>query len=501
MEVLHMSNPQILKLSALEISKQIREGKLGVKEVVGAYCQQIKGVDKKVNAFISVTDKTLEARIKEVEEGIKGGKYNGALAGVPIAVKDNICTKGQKTTCASKMLETFVPTYDAEVVRRLEDAGMIIIGKTNMDEFAMGSTTETSAFGATKNPWNLEYVPGGSSGGSCVAVAVGEAPLALGSDTGGSIRQPAALCGVVGLKPTYGRVSRYGLIAYASSLDQIGPIGKNVSDCAALYEAIAGHDKKDSSSSTCDNVAIPQDYYANIKVEDIAEMKIGVPKEYLAEGVEPQVKQALLKSIDFLVSSGAKVEYFSLGMVDYVVPAYYLIACAEASSNLERFDGVKYGYRSDEDSDLHEMYKQSRTKGFGKEVRKRILLGTFALSAGYYDAYYLKALKAKALIKKAFDEAFSKYDCILAPATPSKTPKLRESLKDPLQMYLSDIYTVAVNLAGLPAISVPCEIKEGLPIGVQLIGDNFMEDKIFKIAAAYEQKRGLFPHVCDKEEG
>ena len=497
---LQMSSPQILRLSARELSKQIRAGKIGVKEVVKAYQQQIKEVDRKVNAFISVVDEVLEARVAEVEEGIKSGKYKGALAGVPIAVKDNICTKGQRTTCASKMLEDFVPTYNAEVVERLEAAGMIIIGKTNMDEFAMGSTSETSFFGATKNPWNLEYAPGGSSGGSCVAVAAGEAPLALGSDTGGSIRQPAALCGVVGLKPSYGRVSRYGLIAYASSLDQIGPVGKNVSDCAALYEVIAGHDDKDSSSSTHQDIAIPQDYYADIKAEDIAGMKVGVPEEYLAEGIDEQVKEALLASIERLQSCGATVEYFSLGMVDYVVPAYYLIACAEASSNLERFDGVKYGYRSDEDKDLHEMYKQSRTEGFGKEVRKRILLGTFALSAGYYDAYYLKALKAKGLIKQAFDEAFSKYDCILAPATPSKTPKLGESLKDPLQMYLSDIYTVAVNLAGLPAISVPCEIKNGMPIGVQLIGDNFTEDKIFKIAAAYEQKRGEFPHVCDKEE-
>ena len=486
---------EILQKTARELSQQIRDGKISVREVVKAYRRQIELMEPVVNAFILVDDVILEKRIKEVEEGIESGKYQGALAGIPIAIKDNICTKGQRTTCASKMLENFVPTYDAEVVKRLEDAGMIIIGKTNMDEFAMGSTSETSFYGATKNPWNLEHVPGGSSGGSCVAVAAGEAPLALGSDTGGSIRQPAAFCGVVGLKPTYGRVSRYGLIAYASSLDQIGPIGNNVSDCAALYEVIAGHDAKDSSSSTISESSMPSanDYYDNVKPADVSGIKIGVPKEYLEEGTDMRVKEALSRTISSLVKSGAKIEFFSLGMVDYVVPAYYIIACAEASSNLERFDGVKYGYRCDEDKELHDMYKRSRAEGFGKEVRKRILLGSFVLSAGYYDAYYLKALKAKALIKKSFDEAFSKYDCILAPAYPGEAPKLGESLKDPLQMYLSDIYTVAINLAGLPAISMPCEIDEnGLPIGIQLIGDCFMEEKIFQVAAAYEQIRGPF---------
>ena len=493
---------EILQKSARELSQQIRDGKIDIHEVVKAYRRQIELMEPAVNAFISVDDVRLEKRIKEVKAGIASGKYKGPLVGVPIAVKDNICTKGQKTTCASKMLDNFVPTYDAEVVMRLCDAGMIIIGKTNMDEFAMGSTTETSFYGVTKNPWNLEHVPGGSSGGSCVAVAAGEAPLALGSDTGGSIRQPAAFCGVVGLKPTYGRVSRYGLIAYASSLDQIGPVGKNVSDCAALYEVIAGYDAKDSGSSTISDSAMPSadDYYENAKPRDVAGMRIGVPKEYLEEGADRRVKEALSRTIATLVKNGAKIEFFSLGMVDYVVPAYYIIACAEASSNLERFDGVKYGYRCDEDKELHDMYKKSRAQGFGKEVRKRILLGSFVLSAGYYDAYYLKALKAKALIKKSFDEAFSKYDCILAPTYPGEAPKLGTSLKDPLQMYLSDIYTVAINLAGLPAISLPCEIDEnGLPIGIQLIGDRFMEEKIFKIAAAYEQIRGPLPMAWEKE--
>ena len=494
---------EILQMSARELSKQICEGKISVRAVVEEYIEQIESKEPLLNAFISVGGKRLEERIRKVEEGIKSGQYKGALAGIPIAVKDNICTSGQETTCASKMLENFVPMYDAEAIKCLEEAGMIVIGKTNMDEFAMGSTTETSAFKVTKNPWNQAYVPGGSSGGSCVAVAAGEVPLAIGSDTGGSIRQPAAFCGVVGLKPTYGRVSRYGLIAYASSLDQIGPIGKNVGDCAALYEVLAGHDEKDSSSShsSVDSLPSENNYYEDIKPQDVGGMKIGIPKEYLSEGTDENVKQAVSKVADLLAKNGAKVELFSLGMVDYVVPAYYIIACAEASANLERFDGIKYGYRCSEDKELHDMYKRSRTEGFGAEVRKRILLGSFVLSAGYYDAYYLKALKAKALIKQSFDEAFSKYDCILAPTYPGEPPRLGESLKDPLQMYLSDIYTVAANLAGLPAMSVPSEMNEqGIPVGIQLIGDCFMEEKIFKVAAAYEKMRGPFPTAWEKEE-
>ena len=492
----------VLQMSARELSEQIVTGRISVREVVKAYREQIEKVEGDVNAFISIDDTKLNERIRVVEAGIKSGKYSGPLVGVPIAIKDNICTKGQKTTCASKMLNNFVPTYDAQVVKRLEDAGMIIIGKTNMDEFAMGSTNETSFFGVTKNPWDLEYVSGGSSGGSCVAVAAGEAPLALGSDTGGSIRQPAAFCGVVGLKPTYGRVSRYGLIAYASSLDQIGPIGKSVSDCAALYEVIAGYDEKDSSSSSIGDDFSPSkdEYYENIKPKDVVGMRVGVPKEYLEEGTDQRVKAALSKTITMLAQNGAEIEFFSLGMVEYAVPAYYIIACAEASANLERFDGVKYGHRCDADQELHDMYKQSRTEGFGKEVRKRILLGSFVLSAGYYDDYYLKALKTKALIKESFDQAFSKYDCILTPVYPGETPKLGTNLSDPLPMYLSDIYTVAANLAGLPAISLPCEIGEkGLPIGVQLVGNCFMEEKIFKIAAAYEQMRGPLPMAWEKE--
>jgi len=494
---------EILRMSAIELSENLQSKKVTVREAVAAYRGQIQVMEPKVHAFLSVDDTLLEERIQEVEVGIANGKYRGALAGVPVAIKDNICTKGQRTTCASKMLENFIPTYNAEVVTRLEEAGMIIIGKTNMDEFAMGSTSETSAFGETKNPWNLQHVSGGSSGGSCVAVASGEAPLALGSDTGGSIRQPAAFCGVVGLKPTYGRISRYGLIAYASSLDQIGPIGKTVKDCAALYEVIVGHDEKDSTSHkerNADGKTASINLQKDMINKTLAGAKIGVPKEYLAEGTDDEVKIALEEAIALLEENGAKVEYFSLGMVDYVVPAYYIIACAEASSNLERFDGVKYGYSSDEAKSLHDMYKRSRGEGFGEEVKRRILLGSFVLSAGYYDAYYLKALKVKSMIKKSFDEAFSVYDCILAPVAPTAAPKLGTSLQDPLQMYLGDIYTVAVNLAGLPAISLPCKRDEqGLPIGMQLIGDCFEEEKLFQLAAAYESLREPFPRAWEKE--
>ena len=475
---------EILQMTALELAAKIKSGEVTVKDAVDTYIKQIEEKDGQLNAFITVADKEkLNERIEEVQQGIASGKYTSSLAGVPIAVKDNICTKGMRTTCASKMLEGFVPTYDAEAVSRLEAAGMIIIGKTNMDEFAMGSTTETSAFGVTRNPRNTEHVPGGSSGGSCVAVAAGEAPVALGSDTGGSIRQPASYCGVTGLKPTYGRVSRSGLIAYASSLDQIGPVGKDVKDCAALYEIIAGHDEKDSTSLNKEVEKID-----NLNNASLRGKTIGIPKEYIGEGTDDEVKSAILKAVMIMEDAGARVEFFSLKMVDYVIPAYYIIACAEASSNLERFDGVKYGYRNMEASELHEMYKTSRAEGFGEEVKRRILLGSFVLSAGYYDAYYIKALKTKRLIKEEFDEAFKKYDCILAPAAPTTAPKLGTSLSDPLKMYLSDIYTVAVNLCGLPALSMPCGVdSKGLPIGVQFIGDLFNENKILNMAAAYEK--------------
>ena len=390
-----------------------------------------------------------------------------------------------RTTCSSKILYNFKPTYTAEAVKNLEEAGAVILGKTNMDEFAMGSTTETSAYGVTKNPWNTEHVPGGSSGGSCAAVAAEECSFALGSDTGGSIRQPSSFCGVTGIKPTYGTVSRYGLIAYGSSLDQIGPVAKNVTDCATILETIASYDKKDSTSIKREDLD-----FTSALVDDVKGMKIGIPKDYFGEGLDPEVKEAVLGAAKKLEEKGAIVEEFDLSLVEYAIPAYYVIACAEASSNLARFDGVKYGYRTEEYDGLHNMYKKTRSEGFGPEVKRRIMLGSFVLSSGYYDAYYLKALRTKALIKKAFDEAFAKYDVILGPAAPTTAPKIGASLSDPIKMYLGDIYTISVNLAGLPGISLPCgKDKNGLPIGLQLIGDCFKEKNIIRAAYAFEQTR------------
>ena len=489
----------ILESSALSLGRKIKEREISVKEGVKACLNKIDKQESKVHAFLDVDEKKIYARVKEVEDGIKSGRYHGPLAGVSIAVKDNICTKNQKTTCASKILGDFVPPYDAFAVEKLNQAGMIVIGKTNMDEFAMGSTTETSAFGITRNPWNQNHVPGGSSGGSCAAVAAGEAFLALGSDTGGSIRQPSAYCGVTGLKPTYGTVSRYGLIAYASSLDQIGPVGRNTEDCAALLDVIMGYDPKDSTSME----RKPENFLDSLK-GDLHGVRIGVPKEYLelAENLDEDVKKAMVETIHLLGRSGAIVEFFHLDMVDYVIPAYYIIASAEASSNLARFDGVKYGYRTERSEGLHDMYKKTRAEGFGEEVKRRILLGSFVLSSGYYDAYYLKALKAKALIKKAFDDAFHKYDMILAPAAPSTAPEIGKSLSDPLKMYLSDIYTTAINLAGLPAISVPVAMdSKGLPVGLQLVGDCFGEKKILNAAYGLEKLRGEFPMAFQGKSG
>ena len=407
------------------------------------------------------------------------------MAGVPVAIKDNLCTEGILTTCSSKILENFVPVYTAEAVAKLEEAGAIILGKTNMDEFAMGSTTETSAFGVTRNPHNPQHVPGGSSGGSCAAVAAGECSCALGSDTGGSIRHPSSFCGVTGIKPTYGTVSRYGLIAYGSSLDQIGPVAKDVTDCAVILEIIAGHDSKDSTSISRESYD-----FTSALVDDVKGMRIGLPRDYFSEGLDEEVKTAVYKAAEMLREKGAIVEEFDLGLVDYAIPAYYVIASAEASSNLERFDGVKYGYRAKESEGLHNMYKVTRSEGFGPEVKRRIMLGSFVLSSGYYDAYYLKALRTKALIKKEFDKAFKTYDVILGPTAPTTAPKLGESLSDPLKMYLGDIYTISVNLAGLPGISLPCgKDSKGLPIGLQMIGDCFKENNIIRAAYAYECSR------------
>lgn len=471
------------KMTALELAEKIKQRQISVLDGVKTVFAAIEKKENRIHAYLDIYKKEAYARARQVEKGIAEGIYTGPLAGVPIAVKDNICVKGKKTTCASRMLENFVPSYQAEAVSRLEQAGMIVIGKTNMDEFAMGSTTETSAYGVTRNPWNTDHVPGGSSGDSCAAVAAGEAYLALGSDTGGSIRQPSSFCGVTGVKPTYGTVSRYGLVAYASSLDQIGPIGKNTADCAALLEVIAGRDPKDSTSLDRKDLD-----FSGAMDQKITGMKFGIPKEYLAKGLDGEVKNSFMEALKILTGQGAIVEFFSVSTMEYMIPAYYIIASAEASSNLERFDGVKYGYRAADYEGLHDMYYKTRTEGFGEEVKRRIMLGSFVLSSGYYDAYYLKALRAKALIRQEFDRAFEKYDVILAPAAPHTAPRIGESLKDPLAMYLGDIYTVAVNLCGLPAISVPCGVdSKGLPIGIQMIGNRFEEKKIFRSAAAFER--------------
>ena len=475
----------LLSLTAVELGKKIKAHEVTVEEATRAALDAIRAKEKDINSFVTVDEESAMIRAKEVQKMIDDGTLTGPLAGVPVAIKDNMCTKGMLTTCSSKILYNFIPTYTAEAVINLEKAGAVILGKTNMDEFAMGSTTETSAYGETKNPWNTAYVPGGSSGGSCAAVAAEECYYALGSDTGGSIRQPSSFCGVTGIKPTYGTVSRYGLIAYGSSLDQIGPIAKDVTDCATILETITSYDKKDSTS-----VKREETDFTSALVDDVKGMKIGIPRDYLGEGLDPEVKEAILAAAKTLEEKGAIVEEFDLSLVEYAIPAYYIIAAAEASSNLARFDGVKYGYRTKEYEGLHNMYKKSRSEGFGPEVKRRIMLGSFVLSSGYYDAYYLKALRTKALIKQAFDKAFAMYDVILGPAAPTTAPKLGESLSDPLKMYLGDVYTVSVNLAGLPGISVPCGVdSKGLPIGLQLIGDCFKEKNIIRAAYSFEQTR------------
>ena len=475
----------ILDMTALELGKRIQSGDITAVQAAEASLARIKAVEPSIHAYVTVNEEKTMEQAGKVQAEIEAGRLSGPLAGVPVAIKDNMCTEGMRTTCSSRILENFIPAYTAQAVANLEQAGAVILGKTNMDEFAMGSTTETSAFGVTRNPWNPEHAPGGSSGGSCAAVAAGECFYALGSDTGGSIRQPSSFCGVTGIKPTYGTVSRYGLIAYGSSLDQIGPVAKDVSDCAAVLEVLASHDPKDSTSmerSDCDfTVALS---------EDVRGMRIGIPESYFGQGLDQEVKDAVLEAARVLGEKGAIVETFDLKLVEYAIPAYYVIASAEASSNLSRFDGVKYGYRAPEYEGLHSMYKKSRSQGFGPEVKRRIMLGSFVLSSGYYDAYYLKALRTKALIKKEFDRAFASYDVILAPAAPATAPRLGQSLGDPLKMYLGDIYTISVNLAGLPGISLPYGLdSKGLPIGLQLIGDCFKEKSIIRAAYAYEKAR------------
>ncbi|MEE5990029.1 MAG: Glutamyl-tRNA(Gln) amidotransferase subunit A [Firmicutes bacterium ADurb.Bin354] len=476
------------ELTAGALGKKIQAKEVSVKEALDATFAAIDEKEESVHAYITLNRDEAYKTADEVQKKIDAGELTSPLAGVPVAIKDNMCTEGLKTTCASKILYNFVPTFTSTAVENLENAGAIILGKTNMDEFAMGSTTETSAFGVTRNPRDITRVPGGSSGGSAAAVAADECAYALGSDTGGSIRQPAGYCGVVGLKPTYGTVSRYGLIAYGSSLDQIGPLTKDVTDTALILEAISSYDKKDSTS-----VNRTDTDFTSALVNDVKGLKIGIPGDYFGDGLDPEVASAVKKAADDLKAAGAIVEEFDLSLVKYAIPAYYTIADAEASSNLERFDGIKYGYRAEDFTDLHDLYKKSRSEGFGPEVQRRIMLGSFVLSSGYYDAYYLKALKVKALIKKAFDEAFAKYDLILGPVAPTTAPELGKSLSDPIKMYLGDIYTISVNLAGLPGICLPCgRDSKGLPIGLQLIGDCFRESTLIRTAYTYEQLRGSF---------
>ncbi len=474
----------IFSMTALETGKAIKDGKITAVEATKQVLDSAESKNDKINAYITICREKALAQAEEVQKKIESGELTSPLAGVPIAIKDNICTKGIKTTCASRILGDFTPVYNATVMEKLNNAGMITVGKLNMDEFAMGSTSETSYYGAVHNPWDLNKVTGGSSGGSASSVAGKMSLVTLGSDTGGSIRQPASYCGVTGFKPTYGTVSRFGLIAYASSLDQIGPIGKDASDCASIMDIISGKDSMDGTSLDID---YPE--YLSSLTGDVKGIKIGIPKEwYNNKGLDSEVAEKTRKVAEVLEKAGAVVEEISLPFAEYAIPAYYIIATAEASSNLSRFDGVKYGFRAENYSSLVDMYNATRSEGFGKEVKKRILLGTFVLSSGYYDAYYRKALKVKAVIKKNFDEIFSEYDLILCPTAPTTAPEIGKSLSNPLAMYLSDVFTVSANIAGLPGISMPCGFdKNGMPIGVQLMGQALADTKVLNTAYAYQQ--------------
>ncbi len=472
------------KLSLCELQRKFTAGEVTATEIVRAYALRIAQVESKVKAYVAQTKESALAQAAALDEKLKGWRRTKPMMGMPIAVKDNLCTEGVATTCSSRMLKNFVPPYDATVVAKLKEQEYLLLGKTNLDEFAMGSSTENSAFGPSRNPWSFQCVPGGSSGGSAAAVAADECVAALGSDTGGSIRQPAAFCGVVGLKPTYGRVSRYGLVAFASSLDQVGPITKDVSDAAFLLGAIAGHDPMDSTSA---DVPVP-DYMKALKKKDLKKLKVGVPAEFFGEGLDPDVDEAVRAAIEELKSLGGEIKEIRLPRTDAAVAVYYVIATAEASSNLARFDGVKFGLRAKETKDLLELYMKTRQEGFGPEVKRRIMLGTYALSSGYYDAYYGKAQAVRTLICQDFTEAFKEVDLIVTPVTPTPAFKLGEKSEDPLQMYLSDIFTISVNLAGLPAIALPCGFsRAGLPIGLQLIGRAFQEETLLRAAHAYEQ--------------
>ena len=472
------------KLTALQLGEKIKQRQVSVLDGVKTVFEQIEKQDSEVHAYLDTYKEEAYKRAEEVQKGIEDGTYTSPLAGVPIAIKDNICINGKKTTCASKILENFVPQYNAEVIDRLEKAGLVIIGKTNMDEFAMGSTTETSAYGITRNPWNLDHVPGGSSGGSAAVVAADLAPFATGTDTGGSIRQPASFCGLTGLKPTYGRVSRFGMIAYASSLDQGGPMARSAEDCAYLMNVMAGHDAKDSTSMDKD----VDDYVANLNGTSVKGLRIGIPKQYFnVEGLDADVKARVEESLKKLEEMGATLVEIDLNMTEAYVPTYYLIAPAEASSNLSRYDGVRYGYRCEESKDLLDLYKRSRSEGFGAEVQRRILIGTYALSAGYYDAYYVKAQKVRRLIQQDFLKAFESVDVIAAPSAPTTAYRIGANLS-PVEMYLGDIYTIAVNLAGLPAINAPVGFdKDNLPVGLQLIGNYWSESQLLSVVHQYQQ--------------
>jgi aspartyl-tRNA(Asn)/glutamyl-tRNA(Gln) amidotransferase subunit A len=473
---------ELYQLTIHELQEKIKSGSVSATQITESIFSRIDAVEERVHSFIRlIREEALNAAAK-ADENIKKGEIK-SLTGIPIALKDILCTKGITTTCGSHILQNFVPPYNATVVEKLKDAGAVFVGKANMDEFAMGSSTETSYFGPTRNPWDLERIPGGSSGGSAAAVAADECIASIGSDTGGSIRQPAALCGVVGMKPTYGRVSRFGLIAFASSLDQIGPFTKDVEDCAIMMNALAGYDARESTSVSAE---VPD--YRQFLGQDIKGWKIGIPREYFIEGIDPEVNAAIKKAITVVEQCGGQCVDITLPHTQYCVAAYYIIAPAEASSNLARYDGVKYGHRTAEARDLLDMYKKTRMQGFGAEVKRRIMIGTYALSAGYYDAYYKKASQVRALIKRDFEEAFKKCDVILTPTTPTPAFKIGEKTDDPLQMYLSDIFTISTNLAGIPGISVPCGFTSGgLPIGVQLLASHFEEGKLIQIASAYEK--------------
>ncbi|ACV61675.1 glutamyl-tRNA(Gln) amidotransferase, A subunit [Desulfofarcimen acetoxidans DSM 771] len=473
---------QLYQMTAHELHRLLVKKEVSAVEIAKSVYDRTDDLERKINAYITLTKEKAMRQAEAVDAKIAAGEAIAPLSGIPVAVKDNICTKDVRTTCASKILHNFVPPYNATVMEKLEANQAVLLGKTNMDEFAMGSSTENSAYFVTKNPWNIERVTGGSSGGSAAVIAAGEAVCSLGSDTGGSIRQPAALCGVVGMKPTYGAVSRYGLVAFASSLDQIGPFTRDVADCAIMLNAICGYDPKDSTSA---KVGVPD--YTSFLINDVKGLKIGVPKEYMAEGIEPEVRKAIEAAIEKFIELGAEVEETVLPHTDYALPTYYIIAPAEASSNLARYDGVRYGHRTEEPENIVDMFMRTRSEGFGEEVKRRIMLGTYALSAGYYDAYYLKALKVRTLIMQDLERAFAKYDVLLSPTTPSVAFKMGEKIDSPIQMYLSDICTLSANLAGIPAMSLPAGFVGNLPVGMQLMGKPFDEGMLLRFAYTFEQ--------------